>query len=178
MAANEQGMTPTASPPAPGYRASIVIAAVLLLLDFLVFAGLLIPVVAAYVVLWGLPQALAAWRRPAARKAWLIRSAAYGCAGVVMFAILMVNRALVVRGANEIVAAIEQFRAKEGRQPSALEDLVPRYLPHVPQGNVIPWVMPYRYWEDGAASYFSYTPPPWPVRRIYDFQKREWHIDD
>ena len=173
MAENQQDVTPP-----PGYRASIVIAAVLFLLDFLVFTGLLIPVVAAYVVLWGLPQALAAWRRPAARKAWLIRSAAYGCAGVAMFSIVMANRALVVQGAHEIVAAVEQFQMKEGRYPKALEDIVPRYLPRVPQGNIIPWVMPYRYWQDGAASYFSYTPPPWPVRRIYSFQARQWRIDD
>jgi predicted PurR-regulated permease PerM len=162
----------------PGIRASIVIAAVLFLLDFLVFAGLLIPVFAAYVVLWGLPQALAAWRRPAARKAWLIRSVAYGCAGVVMTGVLMLNRALVVQGADESVAAIEQFHAKEGRYPNALEETVPRYLPRVPQGNVIPWVMPYRYWQDGAAAYFSYTPPPWPVQRIYNFQTRQWRIND
>ena len=173
MAENHPDVTP-----APGYRASIIIALALFLLDFLVFAGLLIPVFAAYVVLWGVPQALAAWRKPAVRKAWFIRSAAYGCAGVVMLGITMLNRALVVRGADEIVAAVEQFHAKEGRYPKALEDIVPRYLPRVPQGDVKPDTTKYRYWQDDTKSYLSYTPPPWPVKRIYDFQKRQWRIDD
>jgi hypothetical protein len=164
--------------PAPGYRASVVIASVLFLLDFLIFAGLLIPLFAAYVVLWGVPQALAAWRRPAARRAWLIRSAAYGCAGLAMLGILMLNRTLVVQGAHEIVAAVEQVRAKEGRYPKALEELAPGTLARLPWGNINPWVMPYRYWQEGAASYFSYTPPPWPVQRIYNFQTREWRIND
>lgn len=171
-------LNPAGAAPAPGYRASIVIAAVLFLLDLLVFAGLLIPVFAAYVVLWGVPQALAAWRKPAVRKAWLIRSAAYGCAGMVMFGIMTLNRTLAVHGAQEIVAAVEQFHAKEGRYPNALEDLVPRYLPRVPQGDIKPATTSYRYWQDDTARYFSYVLPPWPIRRIYDFQTRRWRIDD
>jgi hypothetical protein len=164
--------------PAPGYRASIVIAAFLFLFDFLIFAGLLIPVFAAYVVLWGVPQAIAAWRRPDARKAWLIRSAAYGCAGLVMTGVTVLNRALVVQGAQDIVAAVESFRAKEARYPEALEDLAPHYLPRVPRGDIKPWAGGYRYWGEEGVRYLSYAPPPWPVRRIYDFRKREWRIDD
>ena len=178
MTENEPGVIPAPSPPAPGYRASLVIAIVLFLLDLLVFAGLLIPVFAAYVVLWGVPQALAAWRKPAVRRAWLIRSAAYGCAGVVMFGITMLNRALVAQGAHEIVAAVEQFRAKAGSYPKGLEDLIPRFLPAVPWGNINPWVTPYRYWQDDTVSYLSYTRPPWPVRHIYNFQKHQWRYDD
>jgi hypothetical protein len=90
----------------------------------------------------------------------------------------MLNRALVVRGAEEIVAAAEAYRAKEGRFPAALEELVPRFLPAVPRGDIKPGASPYRLWQEGPASYFSYTPPPWPVQRIYNFQTREWRIND
>ena len=157
---------------------SIVIAAVLFLLDFFLFQGFLAAYCAAYVVLWGVPQALFAWRRPAVMRAWLIRSAAYGCAAIVMAGVVTLNRALAVQGAEEIVAAVENFHAAEQRYPKALEELLPRFLDRLPRGNVRPYGTSYRYWGEGAARYFSYTMPPWPVLRIYDFRTRQWRIDD
>ena len=166
------------APAAPGYRASIAIAVALLVLDILVFQGFLVAFCTAYVVLWSVPQALAAWRRPEARRAWFIRSTAYGCAGLAMAGIVMLNRALAVQGAEDIVAAVENFRAAENRYPKELEELVPRYLDRLPRGDVRPWGSIYRYWDVDEARFLSYTKPPWPVRHIYDFRKRQWRYDD
>lgn len=169
---------PAGAAPAPGYRVSIAVAAVLFLLDFFLFQGFLAVYCAAYVVLWGVPQALSAWRKSALRKSWLIRAAAYGCAAVAMAGIVTLNRALAVRGAEEIVAAVENFHAAEHRYPEQLEELVPRFLDRLPRGDVRPYGTVYRYWGEGAARYVSYSMPPWPVLRIYDFRTRQWRIND
>jgi hypothetical protein len=48
-----------------------------------------------------------------------------------------VSRAKAIRHSEPLIAAIENFHAKEGRYPEALADLQPAYLPQLPSSNVM-----------------------------------------
>ena len=76
--------------------------------------------------------------------------------------------------APKIIKACEEFRAANGKFPTSLDELVPRYLPSIPRAKYC--------LQNGEFLYFNHGDDPilvWYVvppfgRKIYDFQQRRW----
>lgn len=81
-----------------------------------------------------------------------------------------------IAGANaqRIIGACEQFRVANGRYPSQLKELEPRYLGSLPRAKYSLVFGEFRYWSfEGKHRLMWVAIPPF-GRRIYDFERREW----
>ena len=74
---------------------------------------------------------------------------------------------------KSLVVAIEAFKAKNGRCPPSLDELVPQYLPELPKAGKY-FVIDYVVGPDGERCWLGYQ-----VHRDrimeYDSRTREWH---
>jgi len=137
---------------------------------FLAFAGL---------VLVGLPWAAFAWRE------WPILRSRLRSLGIILLAGLL-NCAWFVfddgRARDNLLAAatvLNQYKAKAGRYPVKLEDLVPAHLPRLPQARSFGWgeKVYYRVDKEGSATLMYTSMPPF-TRAVLDVQSGTWSILD
>jgi hypothetical protein len=76
-------------------------------------------------------------------------------------------------------AALHQYKARAGRYPERLEDLVPAHLPGLPQARRFGYgaKVYYRVDKEGGATLMYTTIPPF-GRAVLDVQTGEWSILD
>lgn len=88
------------------------------------------------------------------------------------------NNIVAGRRANDIITACEQFRAKTGRYPGQLSELVPDFLPTIPAAKYSLMGSSFRYFarEDSHALMYVAIPPY--GRKYYVFEKRAWETVD
>lgn len=79
--------------------------------------------------------------------------------------------------ASIIIPACEKYHVEKNEYPKTLDDLVPDYLPSVPRAKYCLYGH-FSYWnlEEHPILVWYYLPPY--GRKIYNFDRREWHYLD
>lgn len=168
-----------AEPVTKRLRASIIIAAVLYVVDaFFLSLPFFALVLLAVVLLYFLPATL--WALPSNRRVAMLRGAKAGIyllAAVSIFVTLGLQNSMADRRAVKLGDACLAYRAKYHHYPKNLEALVPEFIPSVP-------VARYGLLGDDRFSYVSgqddgepmlwYEAVPPFGRRFYHMETRSW----
>lgn len=103
-------------------------------------------------------------------KALALKAAAFALLVGVLFALKAANRGIALRGAEDLAAACEAYKARTGAYPGSLDMLVPADIPVLPRAGLsLSWG---RYLlRDG--SIFHVTEPGLVAGR-YDLEARTW----
>ena len=78
--------------------------------------------------------------------------------------------------AAKIIKACEKFQADNGKYPTTLGELVPKYMPSVPHAKYCLAFGEFLY-SDKQPMLMWYAVPPF-GREVYDFEKRSWNYVD
>jgi hypothetical protein len=128
-----------------------------------------------------------AWKEPELRRRRAWSMAVYSFCALAAITITKQTQAVVRGRAERIVAACEQYRAKAGRYPEKLEQLVPDYLPEIPSAQRSLLTDPrFRYAITGPNMWIKnpnthvleYTSVPPLGKTFYVFETREWRFRD
>jgi hypothetical protein len=99
---------------------------------------------------------------------------------VAVVATLIMNNAIALVRATRIVGALKLYKAKHGRYPERLQDLVPEYMPWVPLAKDTLLFNAFHYWhhddDDGGCLMYTIFPPF--GRRIYGLADEKWSYID
>lgn len=89
-----------------------------------------------------------------------------------------VNNMVAEGRAKDIIAACEQFKAKSGRYPEKLSELVPDFLPAIPAAKYSLTGSAFRYFarENSHALMYEAVPPF--GRKYYVFERKTWEFVD
>jgi hypothetical protein len=97
-------------------------------------------------------------------------------AGVIVMVIVMVkvNAYVAPLHADRLIVAIESYRATTGVYPNKLDDLVPKFIDHVPRAQ---YTLDGRFWYSGGGT--AQPPRLWynphqMDHRIYRFETKDW----
>lgn len=174
-------------PAAPACRrpaslvAALVLAMLLVAADMIVAGGGVMFTLLAFVglVLLGLPWAAFAWRE---RPIFWSRLRSLGMlllAGLVNCAWFVLDDRRARDNVAAVRQALTQYKAKAGRYPERLEDLVPSHLPRMPQARSFGFgeKVHYRVDKEGAATLMYTSIPPF-TRAVLNVQTGEWSILD
>ena len=79
------------------------------------------------------------------------------------------------RRADEVVQAVQRYKAAHGSYPAAMEALVPRFLPQLPGRGRVAFSPPLKYRSDasGGPTLTYYAFPPF-GRRVFSFEAASW----
>ena len=125
-------------------------------------------------ILYLLPRAIVARQDKALLKLRLSKAAITSVAGIAAMGMLVYGDSIASERADKLVVAVEQFRAKHGRYPVRLEEIVPEFISEIPQPNYVLIADKFRYFElDSRHSLQYFDMPPW-SRRIYTFEDHKW----
>lgn len=118
----------------------------------------------------------AAWQAakglPRAREYAYKTAAALVLIGL-LFGLNAANKKAGRAGAEKIAAACEEYRAKTGAYPAALDLLVPDYLGHLPAAKYsLRWS---RYWLSGGR--VMYASEPGLLAASYDLSAKKWSTE-
>ena len=97
-------------------------------------------------------------------------------AGVLVMVVVMVkvNAYVAPLHADRLIVAIESYRAATGVYPKELDDLVPKFIDHVPRAQ---YTLGGRFWYSGGGT--AEPPKLWynphqMDHRIYRFETKDW----
>lgn len=141
---------------------------------FVMGQGFVAAVILLGVGAWLLPKA---WLlRLAGRSAWptLRLAAILAVAAFGIMVTINANNAVARERARDLVAAIETYRAINGRFPSSLEALAPAYVASVPHARYALSFNRFIYRRHGGTASLAYVDVPPFGRVVYDFGTRRW----
>lgn len=154
-------------------------AAALFLLDaFIMGQGMIAAAILLGVAVWLVPKAalfFAAGRNgwPTTRLALLLAATA-----VAIMLTINLNNTLAQQRAQQLIAAIEIYRAASGRYPPTLDALVPGYIDTIPQAKYTLTFNRFLYLNRARRVSLAYVDVPPFGRPSYDFANRRWGYSD
>lgn len=153
----------------------IALSLLLILLDELgVFAFL----IGAFLILDYLPRSLLARKYAACRKDRLIRFAIYLAAVAVVFSLIPINKHIAKERAERIIAAVEDYKATNGKYPDRLDQLAPQFIAEIPAKARITFTdSGFRYLAGESHTLMYVAVPPF-GRVTYDFETKSWGFID
>lgn len=180
-----------ALPPPASYTLTLILAAVLWAFDTQMagvpMASLFVLTIGNFILIVGV--LIACFRRnwPVALR----RLASIGIYSAVCFVAILQTKAdgrRVRQNAEKVIAACEQYHAREGRYPEQLAQLVPRDLPALPPARLGAMGSPqFRYFVTAPGTYLKIGPgvhileytafPPY-GKAFYAFEKKQWSFRD
>lgn len=171
-------MQPTRGAPLRGLLLHAGVAAAVYALDAFVLAqGAVAAITTVILVLFGLSHVV---RGLASRGKGIV----YGLAMMAIYlgmmasvvATISANNQLASRRADEIVAALKQYRATTGDYPAHLTDLVPGYLPSIPRAKYTLMFddFSYHHTPNEPGGFLMYTTLPPFGRRTYSLDTTTW----
>ncbi len=164
--------------PPPLHRALLGGSALLTVEGFVLDQGMLAFLVAAGVLLIGVPRTFLLQRFAPVRRARLRNSAIYLVAVALAFIVIATNNRIARNRAEMLVTAIESWHRKHQRYPESLEEIVPDFIPNVPLAKYNFGFNQFVYSRnEGDATLYYVAVPPF-GRPFYDFASREWKYLD
>lgn len=149
------------------------------LADALIFGqGLIGFILCLLGVLSFLPRALAVYRERPLFSVRLGKASVVLVSGAAAIASIFYGNQLTEERANTIVAAVEQYNAKNGRYPERLSDLAPEFLPAVPAPRFAMMKGNFRYMTLKSGHSLMYVEIPPFGRRMYTFEEKRWSSFD
>lgn len=162
-----------------GVRVVAITAVVLALIDALFFAqGVLALALCLAGFLYYLPRAIGAYPDRRLFRVRAIKAGATVAAGSAAIATIVILNAIAEDRAKEVIVAIEAYKATSGAYPAKLEQLVPAYLPAVPQAKPAGMMRAFDYYASDADHTLMYTVVPPFGRRLYHFERQRWSALD
>ena len=125
-----------------------------------------------------LPRAIGAHPDAALFRLRVIKAVVVITAGVAALAVIIVANRVAEEHAEQVIAAVEAFKMKQGRYPEKLEELVPAYLPEVPLAKPLGAARRFRYLTADGEHTLMYTVVPPFGRRLYSFERKRWSALD
>jgi hypothetical protein len=135
-------------------------------------------VLCALAVLYFLPRALVAWRNRTTLTLRLWKTAIVAVGGLAALAFIRYDIAQGRIQADQVVAAVQQFREKQGRYPDRLAELVPGFLPAVPRARWAYSANEFRYVGSSLHPRLIFVGIPPFDRRIFNFETGGWDVID
>jgi len=166
-----------------GLRTSLVIAAVLYVLDALVLdQGVLAILAVLIVAVIRLPRAVLALVRAgwAAARSHALTVLIYVLMAVSVLGTKYVNDRIARDRADVVIAAVRQFELRHGRLPDRLEELAPNFLPSVPRAKytLVAVFNSFTYDATPGRHVLMWTALPPFGRVTYNFEQGRWgHLD-
>lgn len=156
----------------------ILFSVALVVLDaFLLNQGIISLFVALGVVFVGLPRAFLR-KFAGAKRQRFARLSVYLAAVVLVFALNVMNSRIAKSRAEEIIVAVQAYRAKHQRYPARLQDLMPDHLEHIPRAKYTLWFNDFRYRAVADDPWLEYTELPPFGRPFYSFRRGAWFYMD
>ncbi|MCX7148783.1 MAG: hypothetical protein NTY05_05140 [Rhodocyclales bacterium] len=149
-----------------------------LLLIFLDALGVYAFLIGAFLILVYLPRSLLARKYAACRKERLIRFAIYLAAVGVVLGLIPINKQIAEERAERIIAAVESYKAANGKYPDRLDQLAPQFIAEIPaKARVSFGDIGFRYIAGESHTLMYVAMPPF-GRRTYNFETKSWGFMD
>ena len=146
--------------------------------DGVIFGPMLSILMLPFAVLYYLPRAAIAWKDPPRARLRLAKGVAVFAIALVTVELLAWDARLGRERAAGLIAAVERYRADNGAYPERLENLIPAYIPAIPDARMLPSAPRFFYVrQDQGASLMYVVAPPF-MRAVYNFETREWREMD
>ena len=129
-------------------------------------------------LLYFLPRALMSIKNRDVLKLRLQKAVVACLCGVGGIAWLNLERHMAEQRAQQIVAAVEQFRADRNKYPNKLEELVPAYLAEIPRSHIGFSGQRFQYLNSESDHKLIYLGVPPNLRTIYTFEGAHWSVLD
>ena len=149
------------------------------LFAFEVFAagqGVIAGIIILVIFIWFIPKALFSLliKNKEKAKKYALRSAVYFLTVAAMIFGLYLNNQLAEQRSKIVIAALDNYKAQNGRFPDKLEELVPKFLPKIPLAkiNVYGSFRYYVFAEDRHTLMYVVVPPF--GRKLYNLEKKSW----
>lgn len=179
MRTREKVNSGVAQKPDRGVRFVAITALILALVDALfVGQGVLALALCLAGFLYYLPRAIGAYPDRALFRLRAIKAGATVGAGLAAIATIVILNAIAEDRAKEVIAAVEAYKASSGTYPANLEELVPAYLPDVPNAKPVGMLREFKYYRANGEHTLSYTVVPPFGRKLYNFERRRWSALD
>jgi len=150
-----------------------------LLLIFLDVLGVFAFLVGVFLILVYLPRSLLAKKYTACRKERLTRFAVYLAAVGVVLSLMPINKRVSQERAERIIAAVENYKAANGKYPDRLDQLVPQFMAEIPaKARITFGDIGFRYYagSDPESHTLLYVVMPPFGRRTYNFETKTWGV--
>jgi hypothetical protein len=149
-----------------------------LLLIFLDELGAYTFIIGVFLILVYLPRSLLAKKYAACRKERLIRFAVYLAAVGVVFSLITINKHIAKDRAEQIISAVENYKAANGNYPDRLDQLVPQFMTEIPAKARITFTdSGFRYLVGESHTLMYVAMPPF-GRATYNFEAKSWGFID
>lgn len=129
-------------------------------------------------LLYYLPRAIGARPDPALFRLRVTKAAVVTGAGAAAIAVIVVFNQIAEERAREVISAAEIFKAKFGRYPEKLDELVPLFLPEVPMAKPAGMMRAFDYRAVEGEHVLMYTVVPPFGRKLYRFERQRWSALD
>jgi len=159
-------------------RNVVVIAVIAALADLFFLGPMLSIVMMGFAVIYYLPRALIAWKAKPLLRLRLAKGLAVFAIGLAAVELLSWDARLGRERAGSVIAAVERYKADNGSYPERLENLVPGYLPAIPDARMLVSAPRFYYIPHARGAILMYVVAPPFLRATYDFETREWHEMD
>jgi hypothetical protein len=158
---------------------TLITAAILFLLDaFVLNQGAISIILILFIVFWWLPKSAFKKHKGQSPKVELTKVLIYGLVAIAVFSSNIINNRIAKGRAKDLIQVIETYRQTTGRYPHTLTELVPAYLPNVPNAKYTLIFNNFTYIDcQGRVSLFYVSLPP-SGRPTYVFNRKEWKYID
>jgi len=129
-------------------------------------------------LLYYVPRAIGARPDPALFRLRVIKAAVVTFSGVAAIAVIVTFNNIAEDRAREVIAAAESFKARFGRYPEKLDELVPLFMAEVPMAKPAGAMRAFDYRMLDGEHTLMYTVVPPFGRKIYTFERQRWSALD
>jgi len=158
------------------YVRPILLGLLLILIDaFVLNQGVLAGLVVLVQLVLGIPGIIRA-NSPDIKRVRLVSLAIYIGAALIVFSSNLVNNRIAHHRAEVLISSIKAYVSAEHKYPEKLQDLVPRYIPSVPDAKFSLMFNKFYYSSKHPfLMYVSFSPF---ARPTYSFDKETWQVVD
>jgi hypothetical protein len=161
-------------------KRTLITAALILLIDaFVLNQGLIAVLALAWALVILLPMAIVSvFRDHSQARQRFFRAAIYVLAALAVFGANALNNMLARHRANQVIVALQEFKAVNGKYPDRLDQLVPKFLRKVPRPKyTLDSSNTFDYFSSSSAVLMYRVLPPF-GRAIYRLEEKKWSYLD
>ena len=156
-------------------RKTLIIAICLFLIDALFLNQGIIAAIALLVLFfWLIPKSIFLWLKKRSVKPQLYKCLIYFLMAIFILGANYLNNQIAKSRANQIIGAVEKFKAVNHRYPKKIAELAPEYIEAIPTAKYTLYANGFFYSNRDDHAFIGYVALPPFGRRIYDFNSKKW----
>ncbi|MBV9189460.1 MAG: hypothetical protein JOZ85_03195 [Betaproteobacteria bacterium] len=129
-------------------------------------------------LLYYVPRAIGARPDPSLFRLRVVKAAVVTFSGAAAIVVIVAFNNIAEGRAGEVIAAAENFKARFGRYPETLDELVPLFMSEVPKAKPAGMMRTFDYRVLGEEHTLMYTVVPPFGRKVYTFERKRWSALD